>query len=66
MVFVEGILTPLLHLGPVLGPENLDKKSLFLKTEAAKFSNFPKQKMCTVRSEHCGEAEGLGILAQLG
>lgn len=57
---------PLLHPGPVLGPENLDKKSVFLKTKVAEFLNLSEQKICTVTREPCGEAKGLGILAQLG
>lgn len=36
---------PLLHPGPVLGAENLDKKSVFLKTKVAEFLNFSEQKI---------------------
>lgn len=57
--------TPLLHLGPVLAPENLDN-SLFLKTKVVEFPNVLKHKVCTITSEHLGEVEGLEILAQLG
>lgn len=59
---VEGVL----YLGPVLGPESLDKRSLFLKTKVAELPSFVKQKICTVVSERCEEAEGLGSLAQSG
>lgn len=62
----RALCTPLLLPGPALGPENLDKKSLILKTKVAEFPNFLKQKICIVTSEHWKDTENLGILAQLG
>jgi len=66
IIFVRGVLCPLLQPGLVLGPGNLDKKSMVLKTKVAEFLNFSEQKTCSLTSEPCGEAKGLGILAQLG